>query len=485
MREFDSPGEDSSSPDNTPNKDPLRFKFKLSKAEEESSSSQSPGTRTCEFCGREFANGKALGGHIRIHTQAMKNNNAGVSRTTDRLKQKSNLRPNTNNGKDAAAVLWGPERSENWEKEQICRICNRTFPSVKSLFGHMRFHPERTYRGAQPPSSEEQSKTSYSTSEESDQEIELTKRCSLDREVSGRRDLLKDLPNWSRTDKRGRQSTSEAAQSLMRLSCVASYIESDEFPPGFNGQKFVPESPQKKSKLDDGADTEVRRGKCVQVQAQPASLTGREFSQMRARPSKELYLNTGEEEANCRETGPTQNQKRVRFQCTTCGRIFPTFQALGGHRSSHNKEKGTIASASHNRQTRLNSPCPVLEASASTEIAGAAPAAASNRVNKEEKGGGPSTATAVHQCGICGRSFETGQALGGHKRCHWPAVELGQLASGEGSGQGDNTGQLSLGPKDESSPGDQASQVGPRGLEIDLNKPPPTEDEDGSVSALN
>lgn len=32
-----------------------------------------------------------------------------------------------------------------------CAVCDREFPSWKSLFGHMRSHPERPWRGAFPP----------------------------------------------------------------------------------------------------------------------------------------------------------------------------------------------------------------------------------------------------------------------------------------------------------------------------------------------
>ncbi|KAG2611845.1 hypothetical protein PVAP13_4KG110815 [Panicum virgatum] len=86
---------------------------------------------------------------------------------------------------------------------------------------------------------------------------------------------------------------------------------------------------------------------------------------------------------------PPRTRRRWRrrgqaFACTTCGRQFATFQALGGHRTSHLRR----------------------------------PTAKPKRV-------------VAHACGTCGLGFATGQALGGHMRRHrWaagPAMGPGDL----------------------------------------------------------
>lgn len=76
------------------------------------------------------------------------------------------------------------------------------------------------------------------------------------------------------------------------------------------------------------------------------------------------------------------------FECTTCNRRFPSFQALGGHRTSHRRPRLQGLGLDLVRGSRLK--------------------------------------TSVHQCSICGQRFSTGQALGGHKRRHKPERENSQ-----------------------------------------------------------
>jgi len=113
-------------------------------------------------------------------------------------------------------------------------------------------------------------------------------------------------------------------------------------------------------------------------------------------------------------------QKELRFRCAVCGKAFASYQALGGHKSSHRKPAtpeqyaATLATPASGGDFD--------EATASSSSGSAGGGAAS---------GGP------HRCTICRRGFATGQALGGHKRCHYwdgaSSVSVSLLASASGS----------------------------------------------------
>ncbi|XP_027927130.1 zinc finger protein ZAT11-like [Vigna unguiculata] len=101
-----------------------------------------------------------------------------------------------------------------------------------------------------------------------------------------------------------------------------------------------------------------------------------------------LLSRGGEFEATYSSSSSMSN--RV-FECKTCNRQFPSFQALGGHRASHKKPR--LMPGDNSDQALHDSP--------------------------------PKPKT--HECSVCGLEFAIGQALGGHMRRHRAANLNGNL----------------------------------------------------------
>ncbi|KAI5647400.1 hypothetical protein M9H77_33405 [Catharanthus roseus] len=117
------------------------------------------------------------------------------------------------------------------------------------------------------------------------------------------------------------------------------------------------------------------------------------------------------------------------FECKACKKVFNSHQALGGHRASHKKVKGCYAAkqdqimiddamavaADHHEEHVITNdheeffPHNSKSTSSSLQASKFSPSSASASRRKSK----------VHECTICHRIFSTGQALGGHKRCHW------------------------------------------------------------------
>ena len=108
------------------------------------------------------------------------------------------------------------------------------------------------------------------------------------------------------------------------------------------------------------------------------------------------------------------------FECKACKKVFNSHQALGGHRASHKKVKGCYAArldqgmedslADHDEDFITNDEFFSTKSTSTLQFDhGSSPPLASASKRKSK----------VHECSICHRVFSSGQALGGHKRCHW------------------------------------------------------------------
>lgn len=146
------------------------------------------------------------------------------------------------------------------------------------------------------------------------------------------------------------------------------------------------------------------------------------------------------------------------YKCGVCGKVFPSYQALGGHKSSHRNKPAAVK------------PSP----STKTTTAAAGPffnyAFAPNYPTGR-----------LHVCSVCGKNFPTGQALGGHKRKHYEGV-IGRSGGGViksvvnsseiDGGAASVVTSSSVGGASSHSHGDVARVR----RNLDLNLPPPPEE---------
>ncbi|KAK1284283.1 Zinc finger protein ZAT5 [Acorus calamus] len=119
-----------------------------------------------------------------------------------------------------------------------------------------------------------------------------------------------------------------------------------------------------------------------------------------------------------RQTEPTNTNNNKNnslglyvYECKTCNKCFPSFQALGGHRASHKKSR----------------PAPPPDDKKAVAFAAVAEDDTSLSLSAVVK------SSRVHGCSVCGAEFSSGQALGGHMRRHRQNAVAAAAASPEHS----------------------------------------------------
>ncbi|KAL3518806.1 hypothetical protein ACH5RR_021395 [Cinchona calisaya] len=472
-------------------------------------------SHVCHECNKGFSSGKALGGHLSsAHVQGREN-----------LK-KLKFNQSTKFKRDGS-------RSDAATKEIVCKICGKDFASMKSLFGHMRCHPEREYRGMEPRK-ERPAKIvrdlSPSLSNHDDDEEEEEEYLDTDNQanyyhvdengnlanyyfddfdaaadsatltaMAGVVDLSESLSSWIVKGKRGREGVRKHVRKIQGevdeerklrdavyqfislvngdsslrpnnpkeeehksdsffpraeiregLSVVASEskkkkerVQVEEVHPAAGDRRDFPAKKRKFSEtatnFEETLDGELDikgKGKALKFNHEKLSSNSKDFGLSRQYDNKNNSFS--DQELNKRRRGQrktpihSENEREItkldgvtelgtpqKFKCSTCGKTFPTHQALGGHRSSHNKLKVSIK----NTADRTSSPFLVRDKKQATSF--------SQLLPTPGIGGSDNASTlveSIHPCKNYDRTFSSGQALGGHQRCHWQG-QSSQVAS--------------------------------------------------------
>ncbi|KAF8082685.1 hypothetical protein N665_0812s0015 [Sinapis alba] len=128
---------------------------------------------------------------------------------------------------------------------------------------------------------------------------------------------------------------------------------------------------------------------------------------------------------------PPSDHHHRDYKCSVCGKSFPSYQALGGHKTSHRKP---VSNNNNNHDGNNNG----------------GNGSISNNGNISNGLIGQSGKT--HKCSICFKSFPSGQALGGHKRCHYDGGNGNNSNNINGNGSNNHGFDLNL-------PADQVFEV--------------------------
>ncbi|CAH9072501.1 unnamed protein product [Cuscuta europaea] len=407
----------------------------------------------CRSCNKIFSSGKALGGHMSsAHVQA----NRDYS-----YKKKQQLRL-----RGAAA---SDEEEEEWEEELasrqyfrgkdgkiVCILCDKKFPSRKSLFGHMRCHPERCWRGMEPPHPPPQQPPLIQYNHHRHPNINLENHHQTTTSTSSGSPAAVNLQtllwSWSVKGQRGRSPNPSAfsSSSSDEVNPVNRLVNADSQYPHPSFKNPNPEIPSKNIKNGRFNFQSQGKGKAIwepRFRSQEKSSSSEfNFDQIHDEdddvsknfsseddeealglalvslknlgspfPAKNCSNNSNKKRRICEkgsmdfEIGSGEDSNK--FKCSTCSKSFTTHQALGGHRSSHNKFKVTI-------QNAIDDPQSVVPG-------------VNNDNNDDENGENVDVAGILannYPCGVCKKNFPTRRALGGHKKCHSAAHEfsLGQ-----------------------------------------------------------
>ncbi|KAI3743773.1 hypothetical protein L1987_56839 [Smallanthus sonchifolius] len=333
----------------------------------------------CRICKKGFMCGRALGGHMRAH---------GIGDDTGNLDDEdpSSDWEDKQGNKRMYALRTNPNRLKSC---RVCENCGKEFLSWKSFLEHRKCSSDDGESLVSSPGSE---------ADEDD-----------DENHGGRRDCQSS--GWSK-----RKRSFRAKVGSFNSNCQSSEDEDLALAKCLMELSHARVDPAE-TDLEDSCTSPSRE----EPRRNPTFTTTSFLPPYTKPPPPPL---------DYKAKGVATNPKNM-FECKACKKVFNSHQALGGHRASHKKVKGCFASRNDvNSDDNIGdddvithdeffpSPKPISSYQFNQGPSTApAPAGAARRISK------------VHKCSICNRIFASGQALGGHKRCHWLTSNMSDTSS--------------------------------------------------------
>lgn len=345
--------------------------------------------------------------------------------------------------------------------DKFCKECGKSFQSWKALFGHMKCHSDKERVSNSLEDQDSWTTQKLIVDSQSDNEITAPSKKSRSKRSSRKRHMVvpsaaaaTSSANPSSSLSEVEQEQEEVAMSLMMLSRDVSpwipihsladssdnnfaYFEArSSLQTKFDGSN----KSTKKLEFGNSVSTSLKlKGKSSELletengfkmKKTGVSIKGfikaTNFELDNLSTLEDSEVDHGKSRVNGTESvlskstkfmdsAEFSNSKRGKFECTSCNKIFHSYQALGGHRASHKKLKGCFASRIESSENSIEtqlSPDPITEGKLmkkSEYVVHNEAEVKTVRVCKKSKG---------HECPICFKVFPSGQALGGHKRSH-------------------------------------------------------------------
>ncbi|KAL6499406.1 hypothetical protein OROHE_026069 [Orobanche hederae] len=333
--------------------------------------------------------------------------------------------------------------------KHYCRVCKKGFMCGRALGGHMRAHgigDESGNLDDDDPISDWEEKYGGGSERTSNKRMyQLRTNPNRLRSCRTCENCGKEFLSWKSFLEHGKCSSDDASDSL--ISSHESEGDEDECAVGSTrcGSRWSKRKRSLRSKVScfstssypPSEDDDILLARCLVQLAntvvdpptvepeESCASASREAEERRNHPHS--YFDPSKSRAITFDHHRTKGVPTPKgmFECKACKKLFNSHQALGGHRASHKKVKGCYAAKQDQMQQDYNNSALVLEDDAITNNEEfLIPPSKPTPSNFQFEQGPSLVGTArrkpkVHECSICHRVFASGQALGGHKRCHW------------------------------------------------------------------